>query len=67
MPLPDLTVTPVQSQAEWKAFATFPWKVYAGDRHWVPPLIADAMKLFDPAKHPFHLHAEVQCFLARSV
>lgn len=65
MPLPDIQIVPVRSRRELKEFVAFPWKVYRGDPYWVPPLIADAMKLFDPAKHPFHRHAEVQCFLAR--
>lgn len=46
-----------------RAFVTFPWKVYAGDPHWVPPLIADEMKKL--AHHPFHEHATVEYFLAR--
>lgn len=44
-------------------FVTFPWKVYAGDPHWVPPLIADEKKKL--THHPFHEHATVECFLAR--
>src|SRR5262249_49587734 len=50
---------------ELKEFVTFPWTVYREDRNWVPPLISDVMKMLDPAHHPFHEHAEVQCFLAR--
>jgi GNAT superfamily N-acetyltransferase len=46
-----------------RAFVTFPWKVYAGDPNWVPPLIADETKKL--AHHPFHEHAAVECFLAR--
>jgi len=65
MPLPDLHVTPVRSRAELKEFVRLPWKVYRGDPNWVPPLIADSMKLFDRDHHPFHRHADVECFLAR--
>jgi hypothetical protein len=65
MPLPEIEVAPVGSRGELKEFVTFPWKVYRGDSNWVPPLIQDAMKMLDPAHHPFHQHAEVQCFLAR--
>lgn len=46
-----------------RRFVTFPWKVYAGDPNWVPPLIADEMKKL--AQHPFHEHADVDCFLAQ--
>jgi GNAT superfamily N-acetyltransferase len=65
MPIPEIEVIPVRSKGDRKTFATFPWKVYQGDPHWVPPLIVDVMKMLDPAKHPFHRHAEVECFLAR--
>ncbi len=65
MPLPDVQIEPVRSRADFKAFATFPWKVYKRDPNWVPPLIVDVLKMLDPAHHPFHEHAEVQCFLAR--
>ncbi len=44
-------------------FVTFPWKVYAGDRYWVPPLIGDQKKLL--THHPFLDHAAVDYFLAR--
>jgi GNAT superfamily N-acetyltransferase len=43
-------------------FVTFPWRVYAGDPHWVPPLIGDEKKKL--THHPFLEHAEVDCFLA---
>ena len=65
MPIPDIRVTPVTTRAELNEFVTFPWRVYRDDPNWVPPLISDARKMFDPAKHPFHQHGEVQCFLAR--
>jgi GNAT superfamily N-acetyltransferase len=64
MPIPEIRVTPVRTKRDWKTFSIFPWKVYVGDPNWVPPLIADVIKMFDPAKHPFHEHAEVECFLA---
>jgi GNAT superfamily N-acetyltransferase len=46
-----------------RRFVTFPWKVYAGDPNWVPPLIGDEMKKL--AHHPFREHAAVECFVAR--
>jgi GNAT superfamily N-acetyltransferase len=65
MPIPEIHVQPIQSRSERKEFVLFPWKVYRGDPNWVPPLISDVMKMLDPHHHPFHEHAEVQCFLAR--
>ncbi len=60
----SLNVTPVRSARDLHRFTLFPWTVYRGDPDWVPPLIGDFKKLFDPTKHPFHLHSEVQPFLA---
>ncbi|MFH1143169.1 MAG: N-acetyltransferase [Candidatus Eisenbacteria bacterium] len=44
-------------------FVTFPWKVYARDPHWVPPLIRDMKKTL--THHPFLEHAAVDYFVAR--
>jgi hypothetical protein len=45
-------------------FIRFPWKVYKGNPHWVPPLTSEvAFVLSD--KNPFFYHAEAACFLAR--
>ena len=65
MPLPDLVVEKVRDSRELKTFVLFPWKVYAGDPHWVPPLIGSMMKMLDKSHHPFHAHADVEYFLAR--
>jgi hypothetical protein len=60
-----VTVSPVDGRADLERFLRLPWAIYAGDPHWVPPLLADMRAALDPAKHPFHRHAEVQLFLAR--
>ena len=36
-----------------------------GDAMWVPPLLSDVRAALNPAKHPFHAHADVALFLAR--
>ncbi|HSJ25289.1 MAG TPA: hypothetical protein VK929_11495 [Longimicrobiales bacterium] len=60
-----ISVSPVSGRAELETFLRLPWQVYDGDPHWVPPLLSDVRAALDPAKHPFHRHAEVQLFLAR--
>jgi GNAT superfamily N-acetyltransferase len=60
-----VTVHPVASRADLEAFIRLPWRLYAGDPCWVPPLLAEQRALFDRARHPFHRHATVQLFLAR--
>lgn len=54
----------MESRSDLRRFVEFPRDVYRGDPNWVPPLIADTMKMLTPGKHPFHDHAEVRCFLA---
>jgi GNAT superfamily N-acetyltransferase len=48
-----------------KAFITFPWRVYAADPLWVPPLLFERKAFLNPRKNPFFQHAQVQLFLAR--
>ncbi len=62
-----VTVKPVESKKELDTFIKFPWKVYRGEQYyenWVPPLLLDEKTLFNPDKHPFYKHAEMQTFLA---
>jgi GNAT superfamily N-acetyltransferase len=43
-----------------------PWyAIYAKDPHWVPPLIVERKRFFDPRRNPYFEVAEVQCFVAR--
>ena len=57
-------VRPIAGRRERAAFIGLPWRIYAGDPVWVPPLRHDVRKLIDPRRHPFHRHADVACFLA---
>lgn len=61
----SVSVSPVAGRADLEQFLRLPWAIYAGDPHWVPPLLSDMRAVLDPAKHPFHRHADVQLFLAR--
>lgn len=60
-----IIVTPVAGKADLKAFINLPWRIYAGDPNWVPPLKAEVRELLTPGKNPFFEHATVQLFLAR--
>jgi GNAT superfamily N-acetyltransferase len=46
-------------------FIRFPWKVYQGYPHWIPPLRSEVEFLLSEKKNPFFQHAEAACFLAR--
>jgi len=63
--LRELRITPVATEAERLALLQFPWKVYRGDRYWVPPLLSERKAFTDPKQSPFFEHARVQFFLAR--
>jgi GNAT superfamily N-acetyltransferase len=60
-----LAVTPARTQSEMRQFITFPWQVYAGDPHWVPPLLAERRRFFDAHRNPFFQHAEAAYYVAR--
>lgn len=58
-------VTPVAGRADLERFLRLPWMLYADDANWVAPLLSDVRAALNPAKHPFHEHADVALFLAR--
>jgi GNAT superfamily N-acetyltransferase len=45
-------------------FIRFPWKVYEGNPHWVPPLLSE-IKFILGRENPFFRHADAAYFLAR--
>jgi len=60
----DLRVEEVINKQDIMTFIRFPWKIYQGDRYWVPPLIKDQLQKFSP-DHPFLSHSEMILLLAR--
>lgn len=64
--MPRIEITPVASRAERDAFIKFPWRIYANDPAWVPPLLIERKEFLDRAKHPFYEHGDAALFLARS-
>jgi hypothetical protein len=59
----ELHIEEVKSRQDLMAFIRFPWKIYRGNRYWVPPLIKDLLSRFSPS-HPFRSHSEMILFLA---
>jgi GNAT superfamily N-acetyltransferase len=53
------------TKQEFDDFVTFPWKVYADDPYWVPPIISNRRDFLDPEKNAFFEHARAQYFLAQ--
>lgn len=56
-------VREVQSRSDKEHFIKLPWKVYQGDRNWVPPLIMERRAFLNPQKNPFFEHSDVGLFL----
>jgi GNAT superfamily N-acetyltransferase len=42
----------VETQADFKPFFEFPWKLYAGDPNWTPPLLSMRREQYDKQKNP---------------
>ena len=63
--MPQIEITRVESNAERDAFIKFPWRIYANDPAWVPPLLIER-KEFLSRKHPFFEHGAAALFLARA-
>ncbi len=60
----SVTVRPVAGAADKKAFIDLPYRLYANDPHWVPPLKSEVAGQIDPAKNGWFSHAEAQLMLA---
>lgn len=60
-----VTVTPVASAADRRAFVDLPFRLYRDDPSWVPPLKAEVHGLINPRENPWFEHGEATLFLAR--
>jgi GNAT superfamily N-acetyltransferase len=54
----------VEGKGDRKKFLDLPYRLYATEDRWVPPLRLERKEHIDPAKNPFFEHADVQFFLA---
>ncbi len=57
-------IRPVRSRSEMRSFIEFPWRVYADNPYWVPPVKAMVSRLLDTSRHPFWRTASRELFLA---
>jgi GNAT superfamily N-acetyltransferase len=60
-----LEVSEVTSRRERNALIKFPWRIYANDPAWVPPLIIERKAFLNRRRHPFYQHGDAALFLAR--
>lgn len=59
-----IQIEKVSTRKDLKKFIFFPWKVYKGDPHWVPPFIKEFKEKINKDKNPFFKFAEMELFLA---
>lgn len=59
-----ITVRPVASKADKKAFIDLAYRLNADDPNWVPPLRDEVHGLITPGKNPWFEHGEAAFFLA---
>ena len=60
----NLTIRPIETRKDRKAFVDLPFRLCADDPNWVPPLKGEALGLITPEKNGWYSHARVQLFLA---
>ena len=61
----SVEVTPVESRKDRKEFMELIWRLYKGDRYWIPPIRMNQEELVGFRKHPFYENNRCQAFLAR--
>ena len=59
-----LSIRPVTTKRDRRAFIDLPFRLYADDPAWVPPLKSEALGLITPEKNGWFSHAKAQLFLA---
>ena len=59
-----LTIRPVETKRDRKAFIDLPFRLYRDDSNWIPPLKSEALGLITPEKNGWFSHAKAQLFLA---
>lgn len=57
-----MDIRPLANKAEFDEFFKFPWKHYADDPYWVPPLLSIRRQLLDKSKHPAWKYMEGEFF-----
>ena len=60
----EITIKPVASKTDRKAFVDFVWQVYKEDPAWVPPLKDEVLGLIDPKRNPWFGHGKAQFWVA---
>ena len=62
----QVEIRTVESKADLKDFIEVPFRLYADDPHWVPPLRLERADHLNPKSNPYFQHAHVKLFTAWS-
>lgn len=60
-----IEISTVTNRSDLDQFIDLPWRIYAGEANWVPPLKKQVRRLLDTSIHPFWKFSERELFLAR--
>lgn len=60
----SLTIREVNNNRLYKQFVKLPWQVHKGNKNWLPPLISDEKKFFNPQTNRLFSHGPTIMFLA---
>jgi GNAT superfamily N-acetyltransferase len=61
----DVVVEPVETRGQQKRFLRLPWRIYADDPCWMPPLLHSQEELLGFRRHPFYERSKSRSFLVR--
>jgi len=59
-----ITLREVENRHDWNIFFKLPWKIYASDPLWVPPLLFDLKKQLSKNRNPFFETADARFWIA---
>ncbi len=60
----EIIIRPVSGAANKKLFVELPYRIYADNPNWIPPLKDEVYGLIDPGKNPWFEHGSAELFLA---
>ncbi len=60
----SVEVVPISLPRDTVRFVKAWFPIYQDDPQWVPPLLIERKRFFDPSKNPYFKVAKVQCFIA---
>jgi GNAT superfamily N-acetyltransferase len=60
----DIAIQPVETRSQQQRFIRLPWRIYADDPCWMPPVIMSQQELLGFRKHPFYERSKSRSFLA---